>query len=206
MIDTFMLASAQFERALRTVEPPQWTCRTPCTEWNVRDLVNHMTRGNLNYVALLHNATAADFLRERDADAIGSDPAGAYVRSVDECAAAFREPGAMRRLLDYPLGTISGRQALTIRITDTTIHTWDLAQALDIDDRLHPDLVTWISDHLTDIYAGLTETPIDPRSSHRFFAAAPGAQGTSTQERLLDRMGRTPHWRLPTRAATMTPQ
>lgn len=98
----------------------------------------------------------------------------------------------MRRILDYPLGKVSGRQALAVRITDSTIHTWDLAQALDVDDTLHAELVTWISDRLGEIYADLAETPIDPESTHRFFAAPTGSPGVSKQERLLHRMGRSP--------------
>lgn len=73
----FLLASAGFERALRTVEPGQWAWPAPCTEWDVRQLVNHMTRGNLNYVLLAQGGTKAGFLRLRDADALGDDPVAA---------------------------------------------------------------------------------------------------------------------------------
>lgn len=196
MIDKYVLASAEFERVLRNIQQPQWDWPTPCSEWNVRDLVNHMTRGNLNYVDLLEGGTATDFLRMREVDALGTDPVDAFVRSADECARAFGEPGAMRRILDYPLGKVSGRQALAVRITDSTIHTWDLAQALGADDILHAELVTWISDRLGEIYADLAETPIEPESTHRFFAAPTGSPGVSKQERLLHRMGRSPLWRV----------
>lgn len=196
MIDKFVLASGEFERVLRNIRPGQWERPTPCSEWNVRQLVNHMTRGNLNYVLLLKGGTAADFLRMRELDALGTNPIDAFVRSADECSREFGIPGAMRRTLDYPLGVISGRQALAVRITDSTIHTWDLAQALDADNTLHPELVTWISDRLGDIYADLAETPIDSESTHRFFAAPTGTPGGSKQERLLHLMGRSPLWRM----------
>lgn len=62
----------------------QWCWPTPCAEWTVRELVNHMTRGNLNYRHLAEGGTGAEFLRLRDADALGADPVGAYVRSVRE--------------------------------------------------------------------------------------------------------------------------
>ncbi len=195
VIDEFVLASAEFERVLRNVRQKQWERPTPCPEWNVRQLVNHMTRGNLNYVALSEGGTAADFLRMRDVDALGTDPVDAFVRSAAQCARAFGESGALQRILDYPLGRISGRQALTVRTTDSTIHTWDLAQALDVDAALRPELVSWISDHLDEIYADLAETPTDPESTHKFFAAPTGPPGVSEQERLLQRMGRSADWR-----------
>ncbi|WP_344575293.1 TIGR03086 family metal-binding protein [Streptomyces lunalinharesii] len=194
LIDRFLGASAEFERKLRAVRPEQWSRPTPCTEWNVRQLVNHMTRGNLNYVSLLHGGTAADFLRLRDADALGTDPSGAYARSVRECARAFGETGARQRILDYPLGPVTGQQALAVRIADSTVHTWDLARAVHLDDTLDRSLVAWIDEHLDEIYAGLAETPTAVETTHRFFAAPEGAlaRHASPQTRLLHRMGRTP--------------
>ena len=114
LIDRFALTSAEFEEKLRQVRPDQWTASTPCSEWDVRDLVNHMTRGNLNYVLLVEGGTGAEFLRSRDVDAPGADPVAAYARSVRDCAAAFAAPGALQRILDYPLGRVTGRQALAI--------------------------------------------------------------------------------------------
>ncbi|MEV5750495.1 TIGR03086 family metal-binding protein [Actinoallomurus sp. NPDC052308] len=194
LMDRFLLAGSEFEKKLREVRSEQWAWPTPCTEWNVRRLVNHMTRGNLNYVLLLRGGTSAEFLRLRDADALGTDPVGAYVRSVRECAEAFASPGAFDRVLDYPLGKVTGRQALSVRTTDATIHTWDLARAIGVDDRLDAGLVAWIDDSLEEIYAGLAETPTAAETTHRFFAAPDGtvAHDASRQDRLLHRMGRTP--------------
>ncbi|MCO6000005.1 TIGR03086 family metal-binding protein [Actinoallomurus rhizosphaericola] len=194
LMDRFLLAGAEFEARLREVRPEQWAWPTPCTEWNVRQLVNHMTAGNLNYVRLVQGATRAEFLRLRDADALGTDPVGAYLRSVEECAEAFAAPGALDRVLDYPLGKVTGRQALAVRTTDSTVHTWDLARAIGADDRLDAGLVAWIDDSLEEIYAGLSETPVAAETTHRFFAAPGGtlAHDASRQDRLLHRMGRRP--------------
>jgi uncharacterized protein (TIGR03086 family) len=194
LLDRFVLSSTGFERRLRAVRPQQWTWPTPCTDWTVRHLVNHMTRGNLNYVRLLQGGTSAEFLRLREADALGADPVGAYVRSVQECAEAFAAPGVLHRVLDYPLGKVSGGQALAVRTTDTTIHTWDLARAIGADESLDIGLVAWIDDSLEEIYAGLAETPTAVETTHRFFATPGGplARDASRQDRLLHRMGRSP--------------
>jgi uncharacterized protein (TIGR03086 family) len=192
--DRFDISSQGFERLLLNVRSGQWDWPTPCSEWTVRDLVNHMTRGNLSYARLLQGGTAAEFLAQRDVDALGTDPAGAYTRSVRACAAAFAARGAPDRTVDYPLGVITGRQALAVRTTDSTIHTWDLARAIGVDERLDASLVAWISDHLDQIYAGLSETPVAADTTHRFFALPRGplADGASRQDQLLHLMGRTP--------------
>ncbi|MBO8184759.1 TIGR03086 family metal-binding protein [Streptomyces spirodelae] len=195
IVDRFLLSSSEFERRLRAVRAEQWCWPTPCTEWNVRQLVNHVTRGNLNYVALVHGGSAADFLRLRDADALGSDPVAAYADSVRQCAEAFSRPGALLELLDYPLGRVTGEQALAVRTTDNTVHAWDLARAVDGDETLDSDLVTWVNASLTDIYADLSETPTAPDTTHRFFAAPDTsalARAASAQTQLLHRMGRSP--------------
>jgi uncharacterized protein (TIGR03086 family) len=194
ILDRYSLASSEFRRCLETVRADQWAWPTPCTEWNVRLLVNHMARGNLNFVGLLNGATGADFLRLRGTDALGADPLAAYTRSVQECAEAFARPGALQQVVDYPLGRVPGAQALAIRTTDTTIHTWDLARAIGAEDTLDPGLVAWIDDRMEDIYAGLVETPVATETTHRFFAApATGPEsGRSRQDQLLRRMGRNP--------------
>jgi uncharacterized protein (TIGR03086 family) len=191
LVDRFLLACAEFERRLPAARSDRWSWPTPCAEWNVRQLVNHMARGNLNYVGLLRGGTAAEFVRLRDADALGTDPVGAFGRSARACTAAFVEPGALARVLDHPLGAVTGRQALAVRITDSTVHTWDLARAVGADDRLDPELVTWIDDNFAEIYANLPETPTDAASTHRFFAAArTGHDDESRQDRLLRLTGR----------------
>jgi uncharacterized protein (TIGR03086 family) len=194
IVKRYASASAGFEQVLRLVQADQWSWSTPCTDWNVRDLVNHMTRGNLNYVGLLRGASAAEFLRLRDVDALGLEPVGAYIRSVQECANAFAEPGALEMVLDYPLGRATGEQLLAVRTTDTVVHTWDLARGVKADEGLDHSLVSWINENLSTIYAGMAESPVAVRTTHRFFAPAPEMPpgGLSEQNRLLYQMGRRP--------------
>ena len=197
MEDTFDDIIARYRRAagaytdrLRRVQ--RWDLPTPCAEWDVRALTNHMTRGNRNYVALLNGASAADFLADRDTDALGDHPLDAYVESVWACARAFSRPGALSTVLDYPLGRITGAQALAVRTTDSLVHTWDLTRALGRDDDLDADLAAWADRNLTAIYAGLAESPAATDSTHRFFAARTPGATTGPQDRLLRTMGRDP--------------
>jgi uncharacterized protein (TIGR03086 family) len=194
LVDRYVSASGGFVRRLRDVRSDQWDGPTPCTEWTVRQLVNHMTQANLSYVRLLDGGTSAEFIRSRDVDVLGGDPAEAYARSVRDCADAFAGDGALRRMLDHPLGRMTAQQGLAMRTTDSVIHTWDLARAVGADERLDDDLVSWIAGHLDEIYAGLPETPVSAGSTHRFFAAPEGVlpPDASPQDRLLHTMGRQP--------------
>ncbi|GAA1938388.1 TIGR03086 family metal-binding protein [Amycolatopsis minnesotensis] len=195
IIPRFVAASTGFDRLLAAVRPAQWDAPTPCAEWKVRDLVNHMTSGNRNYVSLVDGGTAAGYLAGRDADALGADPIGAFRGSVRDCADAFARPGALARVLDYPLGRVVGSQALAVRTADSIVHTWDLARAIGVDDTLDAGLLGWLDDGFDRIYAGLAETPAAADTTHRFFAPPTGSPGFTRQDRLLRRMGREPSLR-----------
>lgn len=197
LVDRFVAASDGFGRRLRLVTEGQWSGPTPCTEWDVRALVNHVAQGNLNYVRLLDGASAAEFLRHRDADALGTDPVGAFAAAARACAEAYAAPGALQRFVDHPSGRLTGAQALAVRTTDTVIHTWDLARAIGADDTLDADLLAWIEANLHDIYAGMAETPVAAQTTHRFFAAPTGelAPDATAQDRLLHLFGRRLAWR-----------
>jgi uncharacterized protein (TIGR03086 family) len=186
LLDRFLLAGQGFEHHLRAIPSDGWDAPTPCAEWDVRALVNHMTRGNLNYLGLLRGATREEFLAGRDADALGDAPLAAFTDSVRACARAFAEDGALDREVDYPLGRLTGRRALAVRTADSTVHTWDLARALGADDTLDPGLVAWLDESYDDIFAGLA-------LNTRVFADPPsGVAGTTRQDRLLTRFGRDP--------------
>lgn len=173
IVSRFTLASKDFEHRLAAVRADQWTWPTPCSEWNVRQLVCHMTRGNLMYIDLVGGGTSEQFLRLRDVDALGGDPLESYRHSVRDCAAAFSQPTALDRILNYPLGSVPGRQSLAVRTMDTVIHTWDLARAIGADEQLDLGLVNWIDDHLAEIFAGLADSHIDGNDPPIFCRATP---------------------------------
>jgi uncharacterized protein (TIGR03086 family) len=113
----------------------QWTAPTPCTEWNVRDLVNHLVGMNLVFVAMLEESPVP----ERRAGRLGADPAGAYHRSAAALQAAAR-PGVLQRSQAPPVGLATGAERLRWRIADLLTHGWDLVQATGVPAELPDDL------------------------------------------------------------------
>ena len=49
---------SEFGTRLRPIHGTHWSRPTPCEEWDVRELVNHVVGGALRYTMLLHGATA----------------------------------------------------------------------------------------------------------------------------------------------------
>lgn len=161
----------------------QWTAPTPCTEWNVRDLVNHLVGTNLVLVAMFEESP----MPERGADRLGDDPAGAYRRSAAALQAAAARPGVLERSQRTPLGTATGAERLQWRIADLLTHSWDLIQATSVAAELPDDL---IEQALAFVQAQL---PSQPRAG-RFSDPQPIGDDATAISRLAAFTGRQVPW------------
>lgn len=99
--------------------------RTPCTEWDVHTLANHIVGGTWMFAG----AIRGDPLPTGDpGDPIGSDPGAAYAAASRALRAAV-DADALERQTELPIGTVPGAVALNLALTDTLAHGWDLAIA-----------------------------------------------------------------------------
>ncbi len=161
----------------------QWTAPTPCTEWNVRDLVNHLVGTNLVLVALLEDGPRP----ERGADRLGTDPGGAYRRSAAALQAAAARPGVLETSQATPLGVATGAERLQWRVADLLTHGWDLAQATGVAAELPDDIAERA---LTFVQAQL---PGQQRTG-RFADPQPIPDAASGLDRLAAYTGRPVPW------------
>ena len=108
------------------IQPDQWSAPTPCLDWTVHRLVEHLVGKNLVFAAVL----AKQPLPQRG-DGMPSDQlARAYRESAAGLLDAFGQPGVLERSYEGPLGSATGAERLEIRMYDLLAHGWDLAQAL----------------------------------------------------------------------------
>ena len=140
----------QHERALSStrsyvagVKSGQWHDPTPCAEYDVRTLVNHLVSGNFWVAPLVAGSTIADVGDKYDGDVLGDDPLAAYEQSAGEAGAAFNAPGAMEASVAVSYGPVPGEIYAGHRFIDVLIHGWDLAKATNPNTpiRLDPELV-----------------------------------------------------------------
>jgi uncharacterized protein (TIGR03086 family) len=118
------------------IQPEHWQLPTPCSEWTVHDVVNHLVVGHLRFRAALDNGPAPS-----DADVLGADPVGAYRSSADAMLAAFRVEGALDRPVTIPAGTLPGLVACELRVVEAAVHGWDVARATGLSLSFPDDLV-----------------------------------------------------------------
>lgn len=184
--DALRRADVGFEVRLREVGETDWNLPTPCVDWDVYRLVNHVVIGGGRYGRLVRGGTREAFLAERQLDALvdGALPAWEVNRTI--CAEAFAEPGALERTVPFSTGDIAGRILLQIRVVEVVVHTWDLARALGLDESVDPELAAfalgvWPENALP---LGMGGVP--------FFETPTDGAGGSDLETLLRLTGRRP--------------
>jgi uncharacterized protein (TIGR03086 family) len=151
----------------------QMTLATPCREWDVAALLEHMSGGAAYLMAAM--GVPGDGLR-------WPDPA-----VVTACAEALRRPGTLERRCMSPAGfEWSVAEAAGGTAMDQLIHTWDLAVAVGADRRLDPEVV----DAVMEMF--LPQMPEIGRQSGLVGPEVPVPPGASAQDRLLGAMGRNP--------------
>jgi uncharacterized protein (TIGR03086 family) len=100
----------------------QWDLPSPCTEWSVRQVAEHLTGGNDLFTRALGGVVPPS---PSGAEGI----ARAYHESAERLLSAFRQPGVMEKAVQVPFGTVPGAVALGLRLTEVLVHGWDLARA-----------------------------------------------------------------------------
>jgi uncharacterized protein (TIGR03086 family) len=183
-VELLVAANDEFARRLRSVEPDDWARPTPCSEWDVRALVNHVVGANVRYELLLHGASTEQVEATRSLDHLGDDPLSSFVTTADRVVACFREDGALERVAHHVNGDRSGRELLSMRILDVAVHGWDLARAIGVEEALDHEIVAFLIAYTADLDS----------AQERAFAAASTEvpPNASPQDRLLYRLGRHP--------------
>ena len=177
-VDLFERATRHADAVMARVSPDQLSSPTPCSEWTVQQLIDHMVG-------------ATDYLR----GALSGQPpvprAGTshadYRAGVAQVLAGLHSPDVLERTCRSPLDfewTVG--QATAGTFMDQLIHTWDLATAIGQDATLDADLVAACSAMF------LPHMPEMGRSAGFVGPAIDVAADASEQDRLLAAMGRRP--------------
>ena len=157
----------------RRVTSDQRQLPTPCSEWDVAALLDHMAGGTVYLM-----------------DAVGVASRGSPwpdAVAVKECLEVLQWPGALEQKCMSPAGfEWSVTEATAGTAMDQLIHTWDLAVATGRDRRLDPEVVEAV------VAMFLPQMPEIGRQAGFVGQEVPVPAGASAQDRLLAAMGRNP--------------
>jgi uncharacterized protein (TIGR03086 family) len=103
-----------------------WDRPTPCTEWTVRDLLNHMVGGQRRFAAMVRGEEPP----ARGSDLLGADPRGALRDATADVLTLAGTPGVLEKTLATPFGEQPGSVVLLIQGNELIVHGWDLARSV----------------------------------------------------------------------------
>jgi uncharacterized protein (TIGR03086 family) len=139
-----------FGEHVRAIGDDRWSGATPCADWDVRALVNHLVGENLWTPPLFDGRTIADVGDAFDGDVLGADARAAWAASAGPAVDAVQGDGAMDRTVHLSFGDFEGRFYAWQLFFDFLVHGWDLARAIGADERMDPELVdaalAWFGD------------------------------------------------------------
>lgn len=124
-------------RIVAAIKPDQLHASTPCDDYDVDGLLQHLIGGNF-WVAPLVDGKTIEQVGNTLERAFDRDE---YQASADEADAAFSSPGAMERPVAVSYGPVPAEVYAGHRFIDVLIHGWDLAKATGQDTALDPELV-----------------------------------------------------------------
>ncbi|MFF1909781.1 TIGR03086 family metal-binding protein [Kitasatospora sp. NPDC058218] len=182
----YAAAAAEVSRLVRAAPEERWSAPTPCREWDVRALVNHLAAQHLWVCQAVAGYTPEQIGHRFAGDVLGRNPVGVWTMAVNTAVRALNQPGAPDLLVHLPYGVRDLGGFARELTAETVVHGWDLARALGESGRLPRDAARYAFAEFQG-YRDLAGTgQFDPPRT-----AAPGAEA---QERLLALTGRDPQW------------
>ncbi|MEZ5349587.1 MAG: maleylpyruvate isomerase family mycothiol-dependent enzyme [Microthrixaceae bacterium] len=148
-LEALQTVTMNLASSVASIEPDQWNSATPCSEWDLTALVDHITGGNWFTIAILtgqagrrraggHDGTLQwRICYERRGDPVAQCPGG-----------RVHQPEALDRTWSHVAGDLTGGQILRLRVHDLIVHSWDVEQALRSGAGLPDHLVRWGRDEL----------------------------------------------------------
>ncbi|GAA3391354.1 TIGR03086 family metal-binding protein [Cryptosporangium minutisporangium] len=162
---------------------------TPCSEYDVRALLNHLLFWGPSLVgAARKEAVAPPAPNEQDVDLTDGDWAKALEAHLDELAKAWSEPDAwqgttrMGGPMKMPASMIGG-----MALGELVVHGWDLARATGQSPR-------WDDDVVQAVYEGVAATADQGREMGVYGPEVPVPADAPVLDRLLGLTGRDPRW------------
>lgn len=171
--------------AVTAVRPDQLDLPTPCSEWNLGELIAHLVAENRGFAA---NATGV-------IDRVAWKPGppdeitlAKFPTSVEKVTGAFAEHDVLERRVEVrEFGVFPGRVAVAMHFVGYLVHAWDVARAIGRSDPI-PDELAEAALRLSPLF------PVERPAGGAFAAAVPVDADAPASERLLGLVGRDPKW------------
>jgi uncharacterized protein (TIGR03086 family) len=127
--ELFAKAVEQAAACIRQVEPAQLGNPTPCTEWDLRALLNHMVYELLWVPEIVRGKMIAEVGSKYDGDVLRSDVVASWNHAADAALIAVKQAD-LDAIAHLSYGDVSLRDYILEVGTDMAIHGWDAGQGM----------------------------------------------------------------------------
>lgn len=133
--DRYRKVADDLSARVAAVTPDAWERPSPCEGWTARDVVAHVVEATGMFLS-----RAGVELPE--GPSVEDDPQGAWETARAAMQRALEDPAVAQVESDSPMGRTSLETTVGMfGVGDVLVHTWDLARATGLDERLDPDEV-----------------------------------------------------------------
>lgn len=127
---------------VEAVPEGSWARPTPCDEWNVKDVVNHLVYENLWAIELFSGRTIEEVGSRFEGDLVGDSPNARYAETSAEVRAIIERPDSMDAICHISSGPVPGSEYASQLFVDTLIHGWDIGVGAGQRVQLDSDLIS----------------------------------------------------------------
>ena len=172
--------AATMQQLLAGLEQDQLKLSTPCAEWDVADLADHVVANLLNSFAHWAGTDVA-----HEPCPIAAELAARYRAAVQVVLDTYTAPGVLDKTFSTPLGDAPGAMLLSVCFADQLTHVWDLSRALGVD----VDVPDQLAEDALAVWGAFISDPL--RNGSTFAAAGDPGPGAPALDRVAAFTGRT---------------
>lgn len=168
-----------FDHVMKLVPDKALTKQSPCADWKSVDVIEHVLGGTKS---VLSAATIGAM--PKSSPKPGNDPHATWAKLRDQTLEALDQPDALEKVANTFFGPMPVDTFISFMGADLLIHTWDLARAAKVDERLDAAMCKSV----TAIWKTLPAEML--RGPHVFGPAIAPPKGADAQTRMLNFVGR----------------
>ncbi|OLF08968.1 TIGR03086 family metal-binding protein [Actinophytocola xanthii] len=102
--------------------------RTPCDQWAVREIIDHMVTNNQDLLRKVRDESYVDSL------------AADFATTSRAVADAYDDPTVLDRTFDLAGFQLNGQALMVVHFADVLVHGWDIGRAVGLEVRFDDDL------------------------------------------------------------------
>lgn len=180
-------AAAAVTDLVERIPADAWDRQSPCEDWTVRDVLNHLTSEHLWAPRLLGGETVEQVGDAYDGDVLGDDPVEAWRSAQTRSVLAFGAVEDDDQEVSVSSGRIPVREYASQMLVDLTVHAWDLARGAGVPVTLVPEAV--------DACLGYANRVTSGGGVEGIFGAPVSTSSRDRGDQLVALLGRDPAWR-----------